>query len=596
MSERLALKNIPFTAKLVLVPLLAVLAMALLGVIVRSNSQDQVQRLQQVVHGELNAVVNLGAAADKLNEANGALYYLMTTVAAGGNADVERVIGEVMASVDGSVKLLAEYRDQGAQQEEREQIDGAIEKLGQYREAVEFVGSMLELDFNSAVAFVAPFQANYRQLNTLISEIVAKNVNRSEQAADKAAQDGAAAIRTILITILVATLAVAGIAFVLARATVGSIRDIAGATLSLAEGNLDIDLEALRRQDELGDISRSLITFKQNAIENQRLQQEQVEAEARRREQERKAEEQRRQAEEDQRRREAELAETAQRQRREEMLKLSADFESSMLQVVDILLGAAAEMEKSAAVMSDEASKAMEKSDVATAASKQSSENTQTVASAAQQLYASIKEITGQVSRSSTLAQSAVGDASKASERIKGLEQTADKVSQVMEFIGGIASQTNLLALNATIESARAGEAGKGFAVVASEVKTLATQTAKATEEISEQVADMQNATREAVAAIDQILKVMSTIESTVTAIAGAVQEQDASTAEIARTVDALSGQAVHVTENIVSMQQSTETTGTVAMRVLEAARELSGQSNQLKHKMSAFLENIRAA
>ncbi len=596
MSERLALKNLPFTAKLVVVPMLAVLVMAFLAVVVRDNSQDQTSRLEGVVEGELAAVVNLSNAAAKLNEANGALYFLMTTVAAGGDTDIEATVQDVIGSVDSAIAELAGYRDQGAAEDERAQLDGAIDKLSQYKEAVEFVGSMLELDFNSAVTFVTPFQENYHQLNTLISEIVAKNVARSEKAAEKAAADGATAIRTMLILIVTATLAVAALAFALARVTVRSIRDIARATLSLAEGNLNIDLEGLRRQDELGDISRSLINFKQNALENERLQRQQEEAEERRREQEKAAEEQRRRTEDEQRHREAELAEQAQRQRREEMLKLSAEFESSVLEVVNILLAAAKQMEESAVLMSEEAGKAQEKSEFASDASRQSTENTQTVASAAQQLYASIKEITGQVSRSTTLAQDAVNDAANASERVKGLARTTDKVADVMQFISGIASQTNLLALNATIESARAGEAGKGFAVVASEVKTLANQTAKATEEIAAQVADMQNATQEAVAAIEQIMKVISTIEGTVTGIAGAVQEQDASTAEIARTVDALSSQATHVSDNIMSMQQSTETTGTVAMRVLDAAKELSGQSNLLRDKMSAFLENIRAA
>lgn len=589
LQERLAIQNVPFMGKLAAAPLLAVAFLVVLAIIMRGASQRQVARLDGVVNGELASVTRLSTAASYLREANGQLYALATNVAAKSGGKVADGIAVVMGSVDSSMAILKQYAEQRASGAARARLDSAVAELKKYRDAVEFVGSMLEMDFNSAVMFINPFQENYRSLNALIDEVVVTNVASSQAAAAAARAASAASIRNMLLLVLVSVAAVIALTYLLARATVRSIRDIAGATRSLAEGNLGIALDGLQREDELGDISRSLVTFKASAQENIRLQEDQRRAEEARREQERRAAE-------EQRAREVELEAAARAKRRQEMLALSDEFERSVLQVADVVTAAAGEMETYANRMSAEASSARQKSETATDVSRQALSHTQTVAGAAQQLYASVQEITAQVNRSTALARNAVGEATAVNQRVRGLAETAEKVTGVVNVITTIANQTKLLALNATIESGIAGEAGKGFAVVASEVKALANQTAKATDEISEQIAAMQAATHQAQEAILQILRVMTTIEEHVSSIAASVKEQDSATEEIARTVEALSGQATHVTETIAGMKESTETTGQVASHVLEAAQKLNRQSGTLKDQVQRLLTDLRAA
>jgi len=217
------------------------------------------------------------------------------------------------------------------------------------------------------------------------------------------------------------------------------------------------------------------------------------------------------------------------------------------------------------------------------------------VASAAEELSASVREITGQTTLSSAAARDAVTRTEAASADISELVDAAAKIGEVVKLINDIAEQTNLLALNATIEAARAGDAGRGFAVVASEVKSLANQTARATQEISEQVGGMQQATNTAVGAMDQIKSIISDIEATSVSIASAVEEQDASTQEIARNVSEVSNGTEEVTSNIHLVNEGATSTGKAATEVLSAAQILTQQSVELRKQVEGFLKNVRA-
>jgi methyl-accepting chemotaxis protein len=260
--------------------------------------------------------------------------------------------------------------------------------------------------------------------------------------------------------------------------------------------------------------------------------------------------------------------------------------------VVGIVASAASEMEASAQSMSATAEETNRQSTAVAAASEQAATNVQTVASAAEELSASIREIQQQMATSARIAQQAVEQVDRTDVTVTGLVQAADKIGEVVNLISDIASQTNLLALNATIEAARAGEAGKGFAVVASEVKNLANQTAKATEEIGQQIAAMQTATGDSVQAIRGIGETIKQISEVTTAVASAVEEQGAATQEISRNVQQASAGTQEVSSNITGVSQAATQTGTAAGQVLNAARELAQQGQQLNTEIEAFLRS----
>jgi methyl-accepting chemotaxis protein len=218
------------------------------------------------------------------------------------------------------------------------------------------------------------------------------------------------------------------------------------------------------------------------------------------------------------------------------------------------------------------------------------------VASAAEELSASVGEIGRQVNHAGTIIQEGVRQTIQSNEQVKGLTAAAEKIGDVVKLISDIAGQTNLLALNATIEAARAGDAGKGFAVVASEVKALATQTAKATQEIAAQIKTIQEATQVAAESIQGVTETIGRVSETATAIASAVDEQGAATQEISRNVLEAAHGTEEVSGNITGVNEAARQTGAAAARVLTAAGELSSNGEKLKAQIQVFLTEVRAA
>jgi methyl-accepting chemotaxis protein len=273
---------------------------------------------------------------------------------------------------------------------------------------------------------------------------------------------------------------------------------------------------------------------------------------------------------------------------------LANKFESDVKGVVSMVASAAAEMQSSAESLASTAEETSQQSIGVAAASEEATSNVQTVASATEELSASVQEVGRQVGESNRISNEAVVEAEKTNAKVVGLAESAQKIGDVVNLINDIASQTNLLALNATIEAARAGEAGKGFAVVASEVKNLATQTAKATEEISQQVAEIQGSTTEAVKAIGEISSTIGKMSEIAKAVATSVEEQICATREIAENVQQAASGTQEVTGNINGVQQAASETGSAATQVLDATRELSTQSEMLSKQVDDFLAEIR--
>lgn len=285
----------------------------------------------------------------------------------------------------------------------------------------------------------------------------------------------------------------------------------------------------------------------------------------------------------------------AMKQRRQEMLDLAKDFEDSVKAVVDDVSKSAGELKTAADTLATTSQESNKLTGTVAAAAEQTSSNMQTVATATEELTSSIGEISRQVSESSDITQKAVDQANVTNKTVRDLADTAEKIGQVINLIGEIASQTNLLALNATIEAARAGEAGKGFAVVASEVKSLATQTAKATEEITQQISSVQQATATSVSEIERIRETIVGINQVSTRIAAAVEEQGTATQEIARNVAEATTGTRDVSRSVGGVSRAAEETGAVSSQVQMAAQKLTDQSGMLKSKVEQFLVKVRA-
>jgi len=369
-----------------------------------------------------------------------------------------------------------------------------------------------------------------------------------------------------LLSAVVLVVLLAVLVWLLNRMVARPLKGIGEAMNRLSAGETEVEVPGHHRRDEVGAMAAAVEVFREHAVAVRRMEAER-----------------------------ATLAAQAEAERREALIRLADLFEQSVSGVVADLDRAAADLSRTADSMADLAAEASGQSLAAAEGARQALANVQTVAAAATQLGQSIKEISGQVAVSTGIANRAAADADRTNETVRGLVTSAQKIGEVVKLITDIAEQTNLLALNATIEAARAGEAGKGFAVVASEVKNLANQTAKATEEIAAQIGAMQSVTGQAVTAIEAIGSTILEIKEAITAIAASVEQQNAATGEIARAVDLAATGTDSVCGTITSAADAAGRTGEAAHTVVEATAALSSTSSRLSEEVDRFLGSIRA-
>ncbi|WP_254432689.1 methyl-accepting chemotaxis protein [Magnetospirillum sp. SS-4] len=382
---------------------------------------------------------------------------------------------------------------------------------------------------------------------------------------DVDAEFRSAAWRFALIALAV-TLVSLVLAGLLARGIARPILRLSHAAERLAQRDFSIEIDRTERHDEIGALTRAIAVLRDEAAQVEATRAEQQEG-----------------------------YRLASIQRREARLKLADDVEATIKRVSDVLVDAVADMEGAARTVSGAVQSAGNQAAGVVATAEQASANVATVAAAAEQLSASIHEIASQVHRSSDMSRQAVGEAERTNALVLSLAEAAGRIGEVVTLINDIAAQTNLLALNATIEAARAGDAGKGFAVVAGEVKTLANQTARATEEISNQIGAVQSRTREAVAAIRGIGDTIGILNDIAGAIAAAVEQQGAATQEIARNVQEAASGTQEVAGVLGHLSAATAEAGGSAESVLYIAGRLTSEAGSLETEIHNFMDTVRS-
>jgi len=345
------------------------------------------------------------------------------------------------------------------------------------------------------------------------------------------------------------------------------VRRIGVVLRELADGNKQVRIPYTERADEIGDNARAAETFRERLLRMQEMETEQKRAEAR-----------------------------AASQRSVDTQTLADNFEAAVGSIIAVVSTSATDLQAAATSLTGTADTTQQLAASVAAASESASSSVRTVAAASDELAASVGEISRQVIESNRIAHEAVRQAQQADARINELSKAAGRIGDVIKLITAIAEQTNLLALNATIEAARAGEAGRGFGVVAAEVKALAAQTAKATDEIGHQVTGMQVATRESVASIKQIGTIIGQISEISSVIASAIEEQGSTTREIARNVQQAAQGSSQVATNITEVNRGATETGIASAEVLRAAEKLANQGNLLKAELDRLLGTMRAA
>jgi methyl-accepting chemotaxis protein len=416
-------------------------------------------------------------------------------------------------------------------------------------------------------AFRGTVNAQYLAVTGASRKLVEFNVNAGTASGLAAQAEHAQAVLATEVMLAAALVMALG---AMAFAFLGVSRPIermTGSMRQLASGDTKVAIPSMGRQDEIGAMAATLATFRDNLVRTRALEAETALARA-----------------------------GAEAQRRSAALALADGFENAVGGILARVSAAASQLRTTSQSMAGTATETAQQSVAVSAAAEQAGANVTMVAAAAEELGASVSEIGRQVDGSTTLAQRAVDEAARTGAQMKDLSDAAAKIGDVVAMIASIAGQTNLLALNATIEAARAGEAGRGFAVVAAEVKELASQTARATEEISGQIGRIQGSTGQAVTAIADITSRIREISGVATSISAAVEQQGTATREIVCNVAQAATGTGEVSTNIAGVANAAEATGAAAAQVLTAAAELSRESDHLNAEVGQFLATVRAA
>lgn len=448
-----------------------------------------------------------------------------------------------------------------------EELDGSfVEEFGGHLDQYKVLVSQWSQAYDALNARFGEVTASHEALTAMLAPVDARlGAALTDAVAGFSAQQSWSDT-AIAATIVGSLIILLGCGFVIGRDLVVSLRRLTENMNRLAGGDTDISVKGLDRADEIGKMSKAVQVFRDNAVERARLQ---VEAERR---------------------------DVNRENRQQRTESLIAGFRTQIQQLLDALVDNSNQMQETSRILSDVAEETSGRANSVADASREASGNVDTVATAAEELSSSVSEISHQVNETTAIARKANDDAHASNEKVESLAQAIQRISDVVVLIKDIAEQTNLLALNATIEAARAGEMGRGFAVVASEVKALATQTAKATEEIATQIGAIQDETGDAVGTIQSIAATIDQVNSYTASIASAVEKQGAATAEISSNVVLAASGTQQVADNIAGVTRAVAETLQSAEQVEQASTDVATQADEIRRTIDDFLREVTAA
>ncbi|ESQ78536.1 methyl-accepting chemotaxis protein [Asticcacaulis sp. YBE204] len=479
------------------------------------------------------------------------------------------IVTNIAKASDALEKTLADYKPMISTPEEQALADKIYADMNGYRtNSQTYLDQVHSGDIAGATTFfMTDMQDQARTLREAIRADRAYQLKEGNAAAEAGIALGKQATTLIFVALGLTALFTIVVGFLMIRSVSVPVSVMGGVMRKLADGQTDVKVPNLGDRNEIGEMAATVEVFRDGLIRNAALEAEAIKA-----------------------------RQDSEYQRKQAMSELATQFEGAIGGIVDMVSSAATEMQATAQQLTMSAQESAAQATSVSAAAEEAGTNVTSVAGSAEELGASVAEISRQVDHSLVKAREAVREADATTVIVHELSEAAGKITGIVDMISGIASQTNLLALNATIESARAGEAGKGFAVVAAEVKTLATQTGRATTEINQQIAAIQSTTDRAVKAIESIAGLIRVVNDSSTTIAAAVEQQGAATGEIVQAVNQASMGTTEVTMNITGVARMAEETGMGATQVLNASSELAQQAEYLRAQVNGFLAQVRAA